>query len=227
MKRICSLVAFIMLFMLSSGCSSQQTLNNHKPIFKLDKSGNYAGFSHLPTDYTPKEALEDGCFVVVEDSETYKAKLYGGNEYWEAFLKASSKGEGSALRVVTFLSEGIYYDDLYYSNGYYHHFYYYKNSSSDTQPDTPYLYLRALSSNPQNPSDGSTIYVLTNNLELTYKDVIGTMASSSLEVIKKRDFDWLWFIGITEANTDNTITGINSNLSKQFPCAEKNCRLIL
>lgn len=194
MKRVRFLVDVILIFILLSGCSSQKALNNHKPIFKLDANGNYTGFLYLPTDYTPEEALEDGCFVVVEDSEKAgRAKLYGGKEYWEAFLEASSRGEDAALRVVTFLSEGIFYNDLFYSNGYYHHFHYDKNTIFDTPPDTPYLYLRALTGKFGNPSKDSTMYVLTNSLELTFKDVMGSMISSSMEVIRKWDFVWLGF----------------------------------
>lgn len=222
MKKVCLLIAFIILFILPYGCSSQQ----HKPIFKLDKSGNYTGFLNLPTDYTPEEALEDGCFVVVEDSETDRTKLYGGKEHWKAFLKASTKGEDVALRVVSFLSEGIFYDDLFYCNGYYHHFYHDRNSLSDNSPDTPYLYLRELTGKLGIQSKDYTIYVLTNSLELTYKDVIGTFASSSMEVIRKRDFDWLYFTGITGDMSSTFAPGIQNQLAKKLHLDEENTSII-
>lgn len=194
MKKFFLFMGVIVILLSLSGCSSVKTANEHEPILKLDNEGNYIGFLKLPDDYTPDKALGDGCFVVAEDSEKGgRPKLYGGKEHWDSFLDDSSKGEEAFLRVVTFLPEGIFYDDLYYSDGYYHHFHHDRNTQSDAQKDRPYKYLRALTDKFGNPPKDSTMYVLTDSLELTFKDVMWSMLSSSMEAKTKIPFLWLGF----------------------------------
>lgn len=194
MKKASLLVCVIMVFLIVSGCGSSKAAGGHEPFLKLDDKGNYKGFLHLPDDYTPEKALEDGCFVVTEDSEKNGfTKLYGGKEHWDSFLDASSKGENAFIRAVTFLPEGIFYDDLYYSNGQYHYFYYDRNSPSTAPKDKPYKYLRTLTDKFGNPPKDSTIYVLTDSLELTFHDVMWSMLSSSMDSRTKIPFHWLSF----------------------------------
>lgn len=194
MKKSSLLVCVIIVFLILSGCSSSKATGEHEPFLKLDDKGNYTGFLYLPDDYTPEKALEDGCFVVTEDSEKKdSSKLYGGKEYWDTFLDASSKGEEAFIRAVTFLPEGIFYDDLFYSNGQYHSFYHDRNSLSDTPKDRPYKYLRTLTDKFGNPPKDSTIYVLTDSLELTFHDVMWSMLSSSTDSRTKIPFHWLSF----------------------------------
>lgn len=194
MKKLFLFIGVIVMLLSLSACGSTKSENEYEPILKLDDKGNYTGFLNLPEDYTPDKALEDGCFVVAEDSEKKGSpKLYGGKEHWDAFHDTSSKGEEAFLRVVTFLPEGIFYNDLYYSDGYYHHFHNDRNTLSDTPKDRPYKYLRALTDKFGNPPKDSTMYVLTDSLELTFKDVMWSMLSSSMEAKTKTPFIWLGF----------------------------------
>lgn len=194
MKKLSFMVCVIIVLLILSGCGSTKAAGKHEPLLKLDDKGNYKGFLNLPDDYTPEKALEDGCFVVTEDSEKKdSSKLYGGKEYWDEFLDASSKGEDAFIRAVTFLPEGIFYDDLYYSDGQYHYFNYDRNSLSSAPKDRPYKYLRALTDKFGNPPKDSTIYVLTDSLELTFHDVMWSMLSSSMDSRTKIPFHWLTF----------------------------------
>ncbi|MDF2674792.1 MAG: hypothetical protein K0R09_3060 [Clostridiales bacterium] len=194
MKKSSLLVCVIIVFLILSGCSNSKAKGEHESFLKLDDKGNYTGFLYLPDDYTPEKALKDGCFVVTKDSEKKdSSKLYGGKEHWDTFLDASSKGEEAFIRAVTFLPEGIFYDDLYYSNGQYHNFYYDRNSLSDTLKDRPYKYLRTLTDKFGIPPKDSTIYVLTDSLELTFHDVMWSMLSSSIASRTKIPFHWISF----------------------------------
>ncbi len=194
MRKLLLITGVIIMLLTLSGCSRSKFLKKHEPFLKLDDKGNYMGFLNLPEEYTPDKALEDGCFVVAEDSNKKgSAKLYGGKEHWDSFLDASSKGRETFLRVVTFLPEGIFYDDLYYNNGHYHHFHHDRNTLSDAPKDRPYKYLRTLTDKFGSPPKDSTMYVLTDSLELTFRDVMWSMLSSSMEARTKIPYDWLGF----------------------------------
>lgn len=58
---------------------------------------DYSGFSDIPENYTPQEAIEDGCLVFVSESEENKGlQIYGENQ-WYSFIENSNKGNPVCL----------------------------------------------------------------------------------------------------------------------------------
>lgn len=149
----------------------------------LDKDGLYNGFDDLPDDYTPEQAIEDGCFVVKDGT------LLAGREAWESFLEQSGRGENAFLRVVQFIDGERHYDDLRYYNGLY------RLNSLDPElgprGSSGWKYLRELHGGYG--YSGSPTYVLTSSLELTAKDVQWVYLSSNLNDRTDIPFTWLGF----------------------------------
>ena len=162
-----------------------------------DPKGKYTGFWDIDEDGDPDEALARGCYVV-DHSE-----LIGGREAWETFLAKAEKGENAFLRIAIKLypdqvdGDGIapegtmFYDDLYYYEGKYYFFTY--NGAGDIRSGGPYTYLRKLEGMSGNPKRENDFYVLTDSLELTYRDVEWSFLSSNLDTVTKIPFQWLGF----------------------------------
>lgn len=86
--------------------------------FILDRHDRYTGFDALPENYTPDQAVEDGCFVVVgSNDDNVKSVLFGGGEHWQEFLEATGRGENASMRKVLFLDGTPFYTDLFYVDG--------------------------------------------------------------------------------------------------------------
>jgi hypothetical protein len=90
---------------------------------------------------------------------------------------------------VLFLKDGTYYVDLFYYDGYY---YYFDCEYTDLSA-RPYLYLRALTGQDGQPLKDATLYVLTDSLELTFKDVTRSFYSCDLRTVTTIPFVWLGF----------------------------------
>ena len=114
MYKTIILVVSISLFIMFSGCSNIKD----KPVANIPVSQaepvSYVDLDEIPVDYTPEEAVSDGCYVIVATGDNSSAALFGGEEYWNTFLAYSEKGEDVSLRIATFLSEETAYEDILY-----------------------------------------------------------------------------------------------------------------
>jgi hypothetical protein len=192
--RITSILLIFLLFILNcAGCSVESGVmsqDNLSVSFTLDKNNRYMGFDRLPANYTPEQAVEDGCFTVVGSKEVNsRSLLYGGGERWYEFLAAAEKGEDASLRKVLFLDSTPYFSDLFYVDGEYRYF----DCEYSDMTDKPYKYLRKLTGLDGNPQKEQTLYVLTDSTELTYEDVTWSFYSSNLETVTDIMFVWLGF----------------------------------
>jgi hypothetical protein len=155
----------------------------------FSEDGTYLGFEDVPEYATSDDALEDGCFVVVSDSDG-GGLLYGGQEYWAQFLQDSGNGDDAFLRVVQFIDGTAYVSDLLYTGDTFHYF----DAESEDLSDRPYQHLRELTGNAGSPEKEITWYVLTDSLDLSFEDAILSIVSSSMNVIESTpDFCWLGF----------------------------------
>lgn len=169
MKKI-GIIA-ITLILLFSGCSniSSTTLN-----FELDSKGNYTGFKELPENYTAAQAEKDGCYVRVN------SEVVAGEELLENFIQDASQGKDAGLRIVNIWDEGTYYKDLFFVDGYYRVF----DSSSEDLRDYKFKHLLKAEGRLPNAAKSGTVTILTDDLELTYKDVMWTFLSSDMNYSK-------------------------------------------
>ena len=75
MKKVSLIVCFFVFIILISSCD---TITENLD-FSFDTNGNYTGFNTIPENYTPEQAIEDGCYVRdrklnVGDCETGKKR---------------------------------------------------------------------------------------------------------------------------------------------------------
>ena len=196
MKRnIFVLVAFVLLALSLSACSSKEARH-----MQYDDNGIYAGFSDIPDHYTAADAASDGCLVI---DTTLKPNEYGvditdqqktyGYEQWQRFLEKSEAGENAFLRVAHFIDGVGYYRDLYYCDGKYTIFDYNEYGISESES---FQYLRRLEGKTGPASDprDDCYYVLTDSMELTYRDVNWSFLSSDFSTVTDIPFVWLTFM---------------------------------
>ncbi len=159
---------------------------------------DYTGFSDIPEDYTAADAIADGCLVI--DSTT-KENEHGvtvtndvktsGYDHWTNFVTAADNGTDSFLRAVHFLDGVGYYYDLYYRDGKYT---LYKMDEYGVSPAISFQYLRHLTGKLSGTAREGSVYVLTDSLELTYRDVHWKYLSSNSEAVTTIPFYWLTFM---------------------------------
>ncbi len=172
------------LFCLVSCLNRNEAANGY-----FSYNGIYLGFENLPEYKTAQDALEDGCFTVVSESDNGGA-LYGGSEYWTKFYEDSKNGMDAFLRIVHFIDGEAYFADLIYTDGGYRYF----DFEYEDLSDRPYQYLRALTGMDGSPKKEVTWYVLTDSPELTYQEASRRFYSSSMKEIESiPDFRWLGF----------------------------------
>lgn len=165
MKRM-SIVAIIISILLS-GCS--KTSDTTLP-FKLDNDGNYTGFSNLPVNYTAEQAKNDGYYVRVN------LETVGGEPVWEDFIQDASNGKDTSIRIVNISDDKTYYHDLFYVDGYYRIF----DSSSEDLHNYKFKYMLKLVGKLPNAVKSGSVTILTDDRDLSYKDVMWTFLSSDL-----------------------------------------------
>lgn len=142
--------------------------------FNFDNNGSYTGFETLSENYTPEQAIEDGCYVRNRITEEF-----GGVNVWENFIKNSINGQASGIRIMSIYDAGVYYQDLFYAEGYYRIF----DSSSKDLTDHKYKYILDLNGRMRNAVKDSRYVVLTDDETLTFEDITLSMISSSTAVI--------------------------------------------
>ena len=187
MRKIAILLILAILFV-----SCGQAENVIDVEIPYGEDGAYTGFSNLPETYTAEDAERDGCYVVVSaldpNDKENDLGLVAGAEVWEKFYEDSQGERDAYMRVVHFVDGKPYYTDLYYVDGEYLMFD--LNDELGLRAYAPQKYLRELKEEI-NGLD-ATMYVLTNETEITYRDVEREFTSSSVYIDHKQFF-WLGF----------------------------------
>jgi hypothetical protein len=163
MKKMNAIIILILLFL--SGCAR---VSNTALPFKLDSDGNYTGFKDLPKSYTAEQAQKDGCYVSVDFNN------FGGEQLWKEFIQAALNEKDASIRIVNIVDNRPYFQDLFYIDGYYRTF---ESTSGDLQ-DNKFKYLIELEGRLPNAAKDGRATILTDDKNLTYKDVMWTFLSS-------------------------------------------------
>lgn len=169
MRRVSLIISFAAIIIVTSSCG-RATANLE---FDLDTNGNYEGFKTLPENYTPEQAIKDGCYVSKNGEEV------GGSDAWKRFLENAKSGNNSSIRIMSIYDNAAYYDDLFYVEGYYRVF----DSSSEDLTDRKYKYILDLRGRMPNAAEDNRWVVLTDDEALTFENVSLSMYSSSLDII--------------------------------------------
>lgn len=177
MKRVLVImIAFVYITVFFVGCNKSKNIDTVLS-FSFDTNGNYAGFSDLPSNYTIKNAEDDGCYVKKD------LEVISNDDLWNKFYEASLRNENASIRVAMFYTEdndGPYFNELYYKDGYYYLF----DSRGEDQNKNPFSYLLTLEGQIGNPLKDSGVIVLTNDDSLTFNMVWRVMISSSSTYIQ-------------------------------------------
>jgi hypothetical protein len=171
MKKMSNILIITMILLFFSGCGET---SDAAFFSKLDSNGNYTGFSNLSENYTAEQAEKDGCYVRVN------LKTVGGEQFWKDFVKDASNKKNADIRIVTILEGGTYFLDVFYDDGYYRAF----DSDSEDLHDYKFKYLMTLEGTLPNAAKSGKVTVLTDDKELTYKDVMWKFLSSDMNYIK-------------------------------------------
>jgi hypothetical protein len=130
------------------------------------------------------QAVDDACYVLDNLS------VYGGQKMWEDFLDTSKKDKSSHLRIVEYFDDEYYFIDLLYHNGYYYKF----DSSATEYRESKFKHIVELSGSMPNAAKGDTWCILTDNENLTYKEVTGKILSSQHVVNEAPLFDLVFIL---------------------------------
>ncbi|MCH4886267.1 hypothetical protein EZV73_01740 [Acidaminobacter sp. JC074] len=170
MKRIMNGLSLVICMVMLLSCTSSNPIDNLH--FSFDVNGYYKGFEDMPLEYSAEDAEKDG-LLIVNDSE-----VVGNQALWDVFLQRALDEKDASIRTRTYFSssDSTYYNDLYYVDGKYYSF----SDCVNDQQKEPYSYLLILDSN--NKKGGAI--VLSNDKELSYSQVLKSMLSSDLKVIK-------------------------------------------
>ena len=162
-------------------------------VIPYGEDGEYTGFSNILDTYTPEDALRDGCYVIVSTLDAGNPEkdlgLIGGGEAWENFCEKSENGYDAFLRVVHYVDDKPYYTDLYYADGEYCMFD--LNDELGLVSYAPQKYLLKLTEEINGRE--AVMYVITNETEITYRDVEMKFVSSSTQPYTDKKFFWLGF----------------------------------
>ena len=158
MKKVALLLLALILLLPSCGSKTPTDL-------RLDKDGNYVGFSDIPAD-TAALALERGSLVIDINGLSSMGPEEHNVEAWYDFLDKSRKGDEASLRVAVF-NDGVgSYWDLYYRDDIYRLF---RQNKSGEIIAEKYRYLHALPYTVENSHSGIehtvTRYILTDNAD--------------------------------------------------------------
>jgi hypothetical protein len=191
---------------MSAGCNK-----NTLPVtVDISSDGSYSGFDEIASDYTPDQAMADGCMVIVSDGD-YSRKLYSGKEVFAGFLNACEQGD-AFMRVAYFLNDGTFFTDLIFSDGIY---YYIQNEYPDII--SQFSKLRALEGRFGNPERDVMYYVLTDSDELTAEDIQWSYLSSSTDLITDIPFVWLGFTTcLTDSESDTSLSDADTATNVGF-----------
>lgn len=165
-----SLMILLLTTLLIAGCGQTSPADSADIPFQLDAEGNYTGFLHLPESYTTEQAIQDGCYVRAESEPV------AGQEAWEAFLAKAADGENAWIRIVDYYDDEVYFSDLFYIDGYYRVF----DSNAEDLKDRKFKRLLRLEGKLPNAVKSGSVTILTDDENLTYRDVMWSFLSSDL-----------------------------------------------
>lgn len=192
--RLIIAAVFALLALMLVSCEKD------KVSITYGEDGSYLGFSDIPSDYTAASAAADGCLVIdtVQGKNEYGATITekretDGYENWKKFIKRTESGKDAFLRVAHFIDGIGYYHDLYYCDGKYTIF---ENNEYGISEGETFKYLRRLVglAGPASDPKEDCFYVLTDSMELTYRDVSWSFLSSDHTTVTKIPFEWLGFM---------------------------------
>ncbi len=139
-----------------------------------------------PDNYTMDQAVDDGCYVLDNLS------VHGGQKNWEDFLDTSKKDKSSHLRIVEYFDDEYYFIDLLYYQRYYYKF----DSSATEYRESKFKHILELNGSMPNAAKGDIWCILTDNENLTYKEVTGKILSSQHVVNEAPMFDLVFILSI-------------------------------
>ncbi len=176
MRKKIMLIMLLLCTLLVFGCkkavSSNDLLN-----FSFDDSGNYTGFSDLPTNYTIEDAKADGHYV------TQGLEVVANKDVWDGFIETSISKKNTSIRKVSFFTENAdspFFEDLFYKDGYYYCF----DSSAEDLMKHPYQYLLTLEGQFGKPLRDSVVIILTDDNTLTFDNIMQSAISSDINFKK-------------------------------------------
>ncbi len=156
---------FIAVSIVLSGCAAN---TNQTLPMTFDANGDYLGFQNLPTSYSSEQAAADGT-VFMENLQ-----MKSGAEIWADFQAETAAGAVDSIRIVNSNDDQLWFLDVFHFSDGYRVFY----SDSTDLKDQSYKYLRVLTGTLPNAVKPGTVTVLTDDLNLTYEDVMWTFLSS-------------------------------------------------
>ncbi|MDF2591206.1 MAG: hypothetical protein K0S75_672 [Clostridia bacterium] len=184
MKKMNAIIILILLFL--SGCAR---VSNTALPFKLDSDGNYTGFK--------EQAQKDGCYVSVDFNN------FGGEQLWKEFIQAALNERDASIRIVNIVDNHTYFQDLFYIDGYYRIF----DSTSEDLKDNKFKYLLELEGTLPNAAKSGKAAILTDDKNLTYKDVMWTFLSSDSNYSKSLTYkDVMWTFLSSDSNYSKSIS---------------------
>jgi hypothetical protein len=174
MKKVFAFVIVVFMCLSQFGCYTNEQTKVSNITYRLDSNDDYTGFRYLPKNYTAEQAQKDGYLVKVN------FKTVSGLEAWNSFLKDSSQGKNAAIRIVNIWNETVYYSDLFFKDGNYRVF----NSDSNDLQDYKFTHLLQLTGTLPNAAKSGKVVIITDDENLTYKDVMWSYFSSDSEYSK-------------------------------------------
>lgn len=141
-------------------------------------------FSELPEEYTPEQALLDGCLVLQWDEGATTPRVRG-IDYWENFLAVSRNKEKISLRIVYFTSSHYWFSDLYYSHEMYS--LYTRDTYSENQIG-PYKYFTEIVGEDIYSGKPVNCFIFTDDPELGAEDVLSLTHICDIEAERKVAF---------------------------------------
>ena len=173
MKKLSFIIALVLLVSLViSGCTHEQSEDDWSVLTTAAEIGGTPSeafkFSELPEDYTPEQALLDGC-LVLQWGEGDVTPRVRGIDYWEKFLEVSRNKEKISLRIVYFNSTHCWFSDLYYSHEMYS--LYTRDTYSENQIG-PFKYLTQIQGEDVLSGQPVNYFILTDDAALGAEEVL-------------------------------------------------------
>ncbi len=163
---------FIVISIVISACSKTEAFS---PVFLVGPNGNYSGFSDITESLTIDKAASMG-YVAIDGQ-----RIAENSDIWEDFVKDSSKGNNSSVRLVYFYTNSsVYVIDIFYNNEKYYLF----DNSVEQQNTDGFNYLLKLEGTFGIPAKQTIAFILADNESITFDQYMTSMLSSSMDVIQ-------------------------------------------
>lgn len=160
MKRFRTLISFLFIIMLA-GC---------------DTTAIRTPLDEIPDNYSIEDAKMEICLIIEDYDITY------GEELLTDFMNNVRKNETASIRIVTSYpnEERLYVSDLTYDKGKYT---YDMNIDDSTYPKT----YSCMVIGKDSSSLADTLYILVNDEDVTYHDIMQGMLSSQSNALIEHD----------------------------------------